>query len=182
MTTISGSQFNVSPFEKLGITVSNKKMTDEEIEKFKKLQEQGASQTGTAATGLLNTPIAVKGTGKTDHATLEKERARVEGNVTTPQTKLAAQTMGSEDAPSSLDQAVGRTVEEEFLDFSRKPWQERMRAMILKSMGLREEDLANISPEDREKIEAKIKEKIDEEIRKKTGMNATGAASAIATA
>ncbi len=180
MTTISANQFNVSPFEKLGITVSNKKMTDEEIEKFKKLQEQGASQTGTAAAGLLTTPIAVKGVEKTDHATLEKERARVEGSVATPQTKLAAQAIGSGDVSPLA--AETPSVEDEFLDFTAKSWEERMRVMILKSMGLTEDDVNAMSPEDREKLEAKIKEKIDEEIRKKTGMNPTGAASAIATA
>lgn len=182
MTTIGAGQFNISPFEKPGITVTNKKMTDEEIEKFKKLQQQGASQTGAAASALLPTPIAVKGAEKTgtDYSSLEKDRARVEGSVATPQTKLAAQTIGSEDAAPLA--AETPSAADEFLDFTAKSWEERMRVMILKSMGLTEDDVNAMSAEEREKLEAKIKEKIDEEIEKKTGMNPTSAASAIATA
>ncbi len=47
---------------------------------------------------------------------------------------------------------------------------QRMRAAALDSMGLKESDLANMSPAERQKIEekvaAKIKEKLDAEIQK----------------
>jgi len=85
------------------------------------------------------------------------------GRVATPQTATDTQSLGS-------DEAAGKSVVDEFLDFTSMSWEEKVRAMILKTMGLREEDLAAMSAEDREKIEAKIKEKIEAEIEKKTGM------------
>lgn len=86
------------------------------------------------------------------------------GRVATPQTTVDTQNL-------ALDEASGKSVVDEFLDFTGKSWEEKVRAMILKSMGLKEEDLAAMSAEDREKIEAKIKEKIEAEIEKKTGMD-----------
>lgn len=47
MTTISSGNFNISAFQKMGMTVTNKKMTDEELEKFKLSQGiEGAIELG----------------------------------------------------------------------------------------------------------------------------------------
>ncbi|PZQ45864.1 MAG: hypothetical protein DI551_06250 [Micavibrio aeruginosavorus] len=147
MTTISSSGFNISSFQKLEIEVSNKKMTDNEITRVQKLKESVQTTKTSPATSAL----------------ADATRVAVTGQVSTPQTATDTQVLGATDASS--ESAV-----DEFLDFTGKSWDEKIRAMILGSMGLEEEDLANMTPEEREKIEAKIKEKIDQEIEKKTGM------------
>lgn len=91
------------------------------------------------------------------------------GRVATPQTAVDTQSL-------DIDEPSDKSVVDEFLDFTEMSWKEKVRAMILKTMGLKEEDLAAMSAENREKIEAKIKEKIEEQIEKKTGMTLTRAA------
>lgn len=93
------------------------------------------------------------------------------GRVATAKTQADTQLLAS-------DEASANSVVDEFLDFTGKSWEERVRAMILNSMGLKEEDLAGLSAEEREKIEARIKEKIESEIEKKTGMAVGSAVSA----
>lgn len=115
----------------------------------------------TQAQYLATPPFEVKYT--IDYEAMERDRRAAEGRVVTPQTQVDAQSLAD-------DGAVGKSAVDEFLDFASKSWEEKVRAMILKTMGLKEEDLAAMDPADREKIEAKIKEKIEEEIEKKTGM------------
>lgn len=116
----------------------------------------------------LATP-AFKPEYKVDYEAMERDRARIEGRVSTPQTQLDAQSLAG-------DETSGKNAVDEFLAFTSMSWEEKVRALILKSLGLDEDSLAAMSPEDREKIEekieAKIKEKIDEEFEKKTGMPA----------
>ncbi len=50
---------------------------------------------------------------------------------------------------------------------------ERMRAQVLRSLGLTEDDLKNMSPEDRKKIEEKIAKLIDENIKNSVSENFT---------
>ncbi|WP_417454527.1 hypothetical protein [Kiloniella sp.] len=52
---------------------------------------------------------------------------------------------------------------------------ERMRAQVLRSLGLTEDDLKNMSPEDRKKIEEKIAKLIDENIKNSVAENFTPA-------
>src|ERR1700741_518048 len=52
------------------------------------------------------------------------------------------------------------SVEEQFLNYARMSPGERMRASILGSMGLTEDDLSAMSAADRQKVEDKIKQMI----------------------
>ncbi|WP_085905801.1 hypothetical protein [Kiloniella majae] len=52
---------------------------------------------------------------------------------------------------------------------------ERMRAQVLRSLGLTEDDLKNMSPEDRKKIEEKIAKLIDENVKNSVSENFTPA-------
>jgi hypothetical protein len=78
-------------------------------------------------------------------------------------------------APSlntASDSAPAEDVEVEFLAYARMSPAERMRASILKSMGLSEDDLNAMSPQDRQKVENTIEEMIKqqmEEAQKKKG-------------
>lgn len=66
---------------------------------------------------------------------------------------------GEQAAPSAVD---------EFLEFASKTTEEKMRAMILQGMGVTEEEVAAMSPEDRAKIEEKIRERIQESFKEET--------------
>ncbi len=117
----------------------------------------------TQAQYLAAPPFEVK--YKIDYAAMERDRAAATGQVATPKTQVETQQLGTAKEKSDGENAV-----DEFLDFTGKSWEERIRTMILRSLGLKEEDLAAMSSEDREKIEAKIKEKIEQEIEKETGV------------
>jgi len=62
---------------------------------------------------------------------------------------------------NSLDNAK-KAAKDFFMEFMSGDSGDRMRKLILKSMGLTEDDLKNMTPKEREKIEAKIKEKMKE--------------------
>lgn len=128
------------------------------------------SDTAVTQAEYLSTP-PFKVQYEIDYAAMERDRAAVTGQVSTPQTQLDAQSLAG-------DETAGKSAVDEFLDFSSKSWEEKVRIMILKSMGLKEEDLAAMYPAEREKIEAKIKEKIEDEIEKKTGMSLGSAVNA----
>lgn len=189
MTSIGSSLFSTSQIS--GAKAPTQKMTQEEMEKFKKLQEslfstaadtgvaQQPSQTQSTATTAFT--AATSSTKITDDA-VQRERSSVEGRVATPQTQIAAQSLGASDkTDSGLDTSAGESVEDQFLDFANGSWQDRFEDMMLKSMGLTKEDLQNMSPADREKVMAKIREKIKEEVEKKTGVQAGSTAAAAAT-
>lgn len=76
--------------------------------------------------------------------------------VVTPETAVAAQSLGQSDAA------------QEFLDYMDKTPEERMRAQILGSMGMTEEELAALPADERKKIEDKIRETIEARIQKDT--------------
>lgn len=85
----------------------------------------------------------------------------------TASTKRAA----SKDVSIADDQAstkpaqetsLGNDIEEEFLKYARMSPMDRMRANILKSMGLTEQDLQNMSPQQRQAVEQKIKDLIEQ--------------------
>jgi hypothetical protein len=64
--------------------------------------------------------------------------------------------------------------EQDFLNFIGKTPAEQMRDQILHSLGVTQDDINKMSPEDRAKLEAKIKqlvhEKVQESVEKKTGV------------
>lgn len=66
-----------------------------------------------------------------------------------------------------------KSAADEFLEFMQMSPAEKIRALIVGEMGLTEEEIQAMSPEEREKIEAKIAERIkqrmEQEIEKKTG-------------
>lgn len=58
----------------------------------------------------------------------------------------------------STTQVKPKTAYEKLDDYVKMTPAQRMRADLLKKMGLSEEDLANMSPEEREGVEAKLRE------------------------
>lgn len=73
-------------------------------------------------------------------------------------------------------QNAGKAAQDEFLEFAAKSPAEKMRAMILSSLGITEEELAALPPEEQAKIEEKIKDmlekKMKENAQKQTGIMA----------
>jgi len=120
------------------------------------------TDTTAAVTPPMATPVAAQ------------SEADVKGTVASPQTQVDTQNI----AQAEKIKSVGDAAKDEFMKYSTMSWQDKVRAMILKSLGLKEEDLQKMSPEDRAKIEAKIKEKIEAEIKKKTGIDAAAAGTA----
>lgn len=57
-------------------------------------------------------------------------------------------------------------VEEQFLAYAKMSPMERMRASILKSMNLTEDDVKSMTPAEQKKIEEKIKELIEQQMEK----------------
>lgn len=120
------------------------------------------SGTAVTQTQYLATPaFEVKYT--TDYAAMERDRAAALGQILTPKTQTDTQLAAAEEAQ-------GKSAADTFLEFNEKSWEEKIRAMMLGDMGLDEESLAALTPEERAKIEAKIREKIEAEVEKKTGV------------
>jgi len=94
--------------------------------------------------------------GKSVTGTNSKNPAR---NATS--TGNSAASSGVADATSAKD-----TVVQDFLKYAKMNPFERMRGSILKSMGLSEESLASMSPEQRAAVEEKIRQAIEEALRK----------------
>jgi hypothetical protein len=63
----------------------------------------------------------------------------------------------------------GNDVVQQFLDYAKMDPIQRMRAGILKSMGLTEDDLKNMSPEQQKAVEQKIEQLIQEQLKKNAG-------------
>ncbi|MBR0874560.1 hypothetical protein JQ633_29675 [Bradyrhizobium tropiciagri] len=61
------------------------------------------------------------------------------------------------------------SVEQQFLKYAQMSPMDRMRANILKSMGLSEEDLKNMTPEQQKAVEQKIKDLIEQQFEKNAG-------------
>lgn len=69
---------------------------------------------------------------------------------------------------SALESAkpVEQTAEEKFLDYAKKSPAEKIRDALLKSVGVTEEQLKNMTPEQRKEVEQKIADKIKEAMQK----------------
>ncbi len=81
----------------------------------------------------------------------------------------AASSASSVSAASSLSAgkvSKGDDVVQEFLDYAKMDPMERLRANILKSMGLTEDDLKNMSPEQQKAVEQKIEQLIKQQLEK----------------
>ena len=60
-------------------------------------------------------------------------------------------------------------VVKQFMDYAKMSPMERMRAQILKSMGLTEDDLKKMSPEQQKAVEQKIEQIIKQQLEKNAG-------------
>jgi hypothetical protein len=63
----------------------------------------------------------------------------------------------------------GDSVVQQFMDYAKESPMERMRAQILKSMGLTEDDLKKMSPEQQKAVEQKIEQMIKQQLQKNAG-------------
>ncbi len=63
----------------------------------------------------------------------------------------------------------GDDVVQQFMDYAKMSPMERMRAQILKSMGLTEDDLKKMSPEQQKAVEQKIEQLIKQQLQKNAG-------------
>lgn len=79
---------------------------------------------------------------------------------------LALQSLGQEEEPSQLTEM---SATEKFLKEAQKTPMERMREQVLASLGLSEDALSQMPPDERRAAEDKIREMIEEKIRQ--GMN-----------
>ena len=68
-----------------------------------------------------------------------------------------------EDGPAGLN-ASGKTAKDEFLDYQKMTPAQKMRAAMLAKLGVTEEQLKAMSPEDRNKIEDQMKDMIKEQV------------------
>lgn len=93
-------------------------------------------------------------------AARESAEARDGSAETLVKTQIIA-TQQNEGAPEEPEEETNSVVDE-FLEFASMSYEEKVRAMILKSAGVTEEELAAMSPEERAKIEEKIREKVEE--------------------
>jgi hypothetical protein len=89
---------------------------------------------------------------------------------------------GASSAASSTDATAGATgstgasftpkgesVVQQFMDYAKESPMERMRDSILKSMGLTEDDLKKMSPEQQKAVEQKIEQMIKQQLQKNAG-------------
>ena len=87
-------------------------------------------------------------------------------------TSSTAATTGSSptatSATNGLD-ASSDNVVQQFMEYAKMSPMERMRAQILKSMGLTEDDLKRMSPEQQKAVEQKIEQIIKQELQKNAG-------------
>ncbi|TAI65690.1 hypothetical protein CWO89_12165 [Bradyrhizobium sp. Leo170] len=87
--------------------------------------------------------------------------------VTASTKNTAAKDVSSADDQASTQPAretsLGNGIEEEFLKYAHMNPIDRMRANIQKSMNLTEQDLQNMTPQQRQAVEQKIKDLIEQQ-------------------
>jgi hypothetical protein len=85
-------------------------------------------------------------------------------------TKNTTPTAGGVGGAGPLDPSKGvgssDDIVQQFLDLAKMNPFDRMRANILKSMGISEQDLANMSPQERQAVEDKIRQMIEQQFKK----------------
>lgn len=87
---------------------------------------------------------------------------------------LALQGEQEQESESKVEELKPPTAEELFLAEARKSPMERMREQVMKELGITEDALAQMTPEERRAAEDKIREMIEEKL--KQGMRGDGAA------
>ena len=97
----------------------------------------------------------------TDDSVAAAERQSAEVRQASAQTLVQTQIIANQNVQAESD-VGGDAAVGEFLDFMSKSTEEKMRALLLKGMGVTEEELASLPPEERAKIEEKIREKIED--------------------
>lgn len=96
-----------------------------------------------------------------DYAALEKSLSA--------QTMFTAQALG-QDSERAETVTEEKSVADEFLAFAEKSYEDKIYELMLKRLGLSEEDVARMSPAQRAQIEEKITDMIQAEIEKDTGI------------
>lgn len=85
--------------------------------------------------------------------------------------------LGGPSFAGALDAARGtapRTAAQELQDYVDMTPEERMRADLLKKLGLKEEDLASMSAEERQGIETKLRELVQQQMQEAAARQTTG--------
>jgi hypothetical protein len=99
------------------------------------------------------------GTAKDDRAATVRQ---ILGGTLASATAIDAQTIGQVEETASTEPSA----EDAFMDFMNMTPMERMRAQILSGLGVTEEQLAALPPEERKKIEDKVRQIIEEMVRR----------------
>ncbi|WP_157230871.1 hypothetical protein [Kiloniella laminariae] len=116
----------------------------------------GTAATNSGATGAGTNPATASSKVTLGNTGMTSTTEALNG---TARTLFTAQQLAAMDAKSGTGESEAVT---EFRDFIGKTPAERMRAQILKGMGLTEEELAALSPEERKKVEMQISRIMEE--------------------
>ncbi len=81
---------------------------------------------------------------------------------------LPKQALAKTSSTAAPTKQAEQTAEEKFLDYAKKSPAEKIRDALLKSVGVTEEELKNMTPEQRKEVEQKIADKIKEAMQKQT--------------
>jgi hypothetical protein len=81
----------------------------------------------------------------------------------------SADSTGTTPSASGQLKSKGDDVVQEFMDYAKMDPMARMRANILKSMGLTEDDLKKMTPEQQKAVEQKIEQIIQQQLQKNAG-------------
>lgn len=84
--------------------------------------------------------------------------------------KVEAQLQGQREAKAlAQTQKPGQAAKEEFMALMQGDMADKMRALVLKELGLTEEDIANMSPEEQRKIEDLIRQRMEMKMKQTIG-------------
>lgn len=81
---------------------------------------------------------------------------------------LPKQLLAKTSSTAAATKQVEQTAEEKFLDYAKKSPAEKIRDALLQSIGVTEEEMKNMTPEQRKDVEQKIADKIKEAMQKQT--------------
>jgi hypothetical protein len=102
-----------------------------------------------------------------DHAGLEAAM-----NSATAKTRFDTQAIAQKEQPSKepVEPTMAEAAKQEFMEFMSQSTEEKYLDMILKEMGLTKEDLAAMSPEEREDIIKKVQERMMKDTEEEAGI------------
>lgn len=108
---------------------------------------------------------------KVDYEAMERDRKAILERGETARTNFTTQVIAQSDSTELEESpAEEKSVVDEFLEFAEKSYEEKMYDLILRRLGLTEEDLKAMTPEQRAEIEEKIRAMVKAEIEKETGV------------